>query len=153
ARRELTNGGILLGGLQIFQNASLVRFAAFLAELELPFDRFDLHFETDDPTDHAVNVTVWKLREIVGRLHVTVLEFRDKLRQQVVQRFLVRDRSQRSAGVRDGKVPRRDGLRFRVPGGRDIRVRPAKDDNGRLAAIKGFALWIAARDVAENRSV
>src|SRR5262249_25680321 len=30
---------------------------------------------------------------------------------------------------------------------------PAKDDNGRLAAIKGFALWIAARDVAENRSV
>src|SRR5215813_13332284 len=68
AGSEFADSRRLFGSREILDDTRLVHFAALLAELELTLEQLDLHLKTDDAADHAVDVAVGKLVEIVRRL-------------------------------------------------------------------------------------
>src|SRR5690242_3246022 len=103
----------------MFQEALLVRGAPLLAELELAFQRLDLHFESNDAAQHRRDKALRQLREVIVGTFVALKLFNQSGKQRV-QSGLVSDCSRPAGGMNYGEIPRRYGFLLGIPGRRDV---------------------------------
>ena len=58
-----------------------------------------------------------------------------------------------AGGVDNRKVPGRYGLRFRIPGRRNVRLRAMENDDGGRLAVEGLHLRVVAGDMPDQSSI
>src|SRR5436190_6206339 len=137
----------------MIDDALSIRLATLLAELELSFQQFDFHPESDNPLHEARREFARKTVEIVLPLGVSVLGPSDEAVQECAQIRFVRDRMRFPGRVDGGEIPGWDAVMIFVPRRRNVSVRPMKNDYGAVIVIEHLALGIIPGHVADYYAV
>ena len=122
---------------------------AILADLEFAFDSRNRDAEADNAGQHGAAEVVWHGVPFFGKGRLVGL---DEAGEQRIFAGIVFHQFKGAVGVDGDVIPRGDGERIAVIGGRDVAVRAGKDDHG-FAFGEGLPVAIGDGEVAFYETV